>query len=149
MLYPIQTLWGSKRFDSGISISFKRKCNIIMQTQYTKNITDPERFELDTKLSKPTRSIMLEWNWYQRFVKLTRKNHQYVVKSRFPRNFKTGHFKSLIEEKGAAKCTQLKNALESMQNCSLSWKLHHAYYLCTRISRNTGISGRFRHCTSL
>ena len=30
MLYPIQILWGSKFFDSGISISFKRKCNIVM-----------------------------------------------------------------------------------------------------------------------
>ena len=98
MLYPIQTLWGSKRFDSGISISFKRKCNIIMQTQYTKNITDPGRFELYTTLSKPTKSVMLEWNWYQRFVKITRKKHQNVVKSRFPGNFKTGHFKSLIGE---------------------------------------------------
>ena len=46
-------------FNSGISISFKRKCNIIMQTQYT-NITDPGRFELDTTLSKPIRSVMLE-----------------------------------------------------------------------------------------
>ena len=53
---------GSKRFDSEISISFKRKCNImiIMQTQYTKNITDPGRFELDVTLSKPTRPVMLE-----------------------------------------------------------------------------------------
>ena len=108
MLYPIQTLWGSKRFDSGISISFKRKCNIIMQIQYTKKITDPGRFELEVTLSKPTRSVMLEWNWYQRFMNITRKSHQNVVKSRFPGNFKTGHFKSLIGEKGAAKWTQLK-----------------------------------------
>ena len=50
---------GIKRFDSGISISFKSKCHIIMQIQYNKNL-NPWRFELDTTLSKPTRSIMLE-----------------------------------------------------------------------------------------
>ena len=61
MLYPIQTLWESRRFDSGISISFKRKCNIIMQIQYTKNI-NPGRFELNARLSKPTSIGLLCWN---------------------------------------------------------------------------------------
>ena len=42
-----------------------------------------------------------------------------------------------------------KMHLQSVQNCSLSWKLHQVCHLCTRISRNTGISGRLRHCTSL
>ena len=41
---------GIKRFVSGISISFKCECNIIMQIQYTKNL-DPGRFELGTTLS--------------------------------------------------------------------------------------------------
>ena len=50
---------GIKRFDSGISISFKCKCHIIMQIQYNKNL-NPWRFELDTTLSKPNRSIILE-----------------------------------------------------------------------------------------
>ena len=31
---------------------------------------------------------------------------------------------------------------------TLSWK-HQVSYLCTRISRNTGIVGKLRHCTSL
>ena len=59
ILYPIKSLWESKRFDLGISISFKRKRNITMYIQYTKNI-NPWRFELDKTLSKPTRFIMLE-----------------------------------------------------------------------------------------
>ena len=106
MLYPIQTLWGSKSFDSGISISFKSKCNIIMQIQYTKNITDPGRFELDVTLSNPTRSVMLEWNWYQLFVKKTRKK---VINTSSSHAFhETSHFESLIGEKGAAKWTYLK-----------------------------------------
>ena len=46
-----------KRFDSGISISFKYRCNIIMLIQYKKNL-NPGRFELDTTLSEPTRSII-------------------------------------------------------------------------------------------
>ena len=50
---------GIKRFDSGISISLKCKCHIIMQIQYNKNL-NPWRFELDTKLSRPARSIILE-----------------------------------------------------------------------------------------
>ena len=75
-----------------------------MLKYYTKNL-NPRGLNWNTTLSKPTRSIMLEWNWYQRFVKMTRKNHQYVVKSRPPRNFKTGHFKLLIVGKRAAKYT--------------------------------------------
>ena len=39
-----------KRFVSGISISFKCECHIIMQIQYTKNLI-PGRFELGTTLS--------------------------------------------------------------------------------------------------
>ena len=41
---------GIKRFVSGISISFKCECHIIMQIQYTKNLI-PGRFELGTTLS--------------------------------------------------------------------------------------------------
>ena len=48
---------GIKRFDSGISISFKYRCNIIMLIQYKKNL-NPGRFELDTTLSEPTRFII-------------------------------------------------------------------------------------------
>ena len=47
---------GIKRFVSGISISFKCECHIIMQIQYTKNL-NPGRFELGTTLSQPKRSI--------------------------------------------------------------------------------------------
>ena len=39
-----------KRFVSGISISFKCECHIIMQIQYTKNL-NPGRSELSTTLS--------------------------------------------------------------------------------------------------
>ena len=42
--------FGNKTFCSGIFISFKCECNIIMQIQYTKNLK-PERFELGTTLS--------------------------------------------------------------------------------------------------
>ena len=45
---------GIKRFVSGISISFKCECHIIMQMQYTKNLI-PGRFELGTTLSQPNR----------------------------------------------------------------------------------------------
>ena len=41
---------GKNRFVSGISISFKCECHIIMQIQYTKNLK-PGRFELGTTLS--------------------------------------------------------------------------------------------------
>ena len=41
---------GIKRFVSGISISFKCECHIIMQIQYTKNL-NPGRFELGITLS--------------------------------------------------------------------------------------------------
>ena len=41
---------GIKGFVSGISISFKCECHIIMQIQYTKNLI-PGRFELVTTLS--------------------------------------------------------------------------------------------------
>ena len=41
---------GITRFVSGISISFKCECHIIMQTQYAKNL-NPGRFELGTTLS--------------------------------------------------------------------------------------------------
>ena len=54
-----------------------------MQIQYSKNLK-PGRFELSTKQEQ---------------------NKQYVVKSRPPRNFKTGHFKWLTERKRAAKYT--------------------------------------------
>ena len=47
---------GIKRFVSGISVSFKCECNIIVQLQYTKNL-NPGRFELGTTLSQPNRSI--------------------------------------------------------------------------------------------
>ena len=40
---------GIKRFDSGISISFKSECHIIMQIQYITNLI-PGRFELGTTL---------------------------------------------------------------------------------------------------
>ena len=39
-----------KRLVSGISISFKCECHIIIQIQYTKNL-NPGRFELGTTLS--------------------------------------------------------------------------------------------------
>ena len=39
-----------KNFNKGISISFECECYIIMQIQYTKNLT-PTRFELGTTLS--------------------------------------------------------------------------------------------------
>ena len=42
-----------------------------------------------------------------------------------------------------------KMHLQSVQNCSLPWKLHQVSYQWTRISRNTDISGRLRHCTFL
>ena len=38
---------GNKCFVSGISVSFKCECHIMMQIQYTKNL-NPRRFELDT-----------------------------------------------------------------------------------------------------
>ena len=41
--------FGNKTFVSGISISFKCECHIIMQMQYTKNLI-PGRFELGTTL---------------------------------------------------------------------------------------------------
>ena len=41
---------GIKRFVSGISISFKCECNIIMQIQYTENL-NPGRFELGSTSS--------------------------------------------------------------------------------------------------
>ena len=44
-------------FVSGISISFKCECHIIIQMQYTKNL-NPGRFELGTTLSQPIRSIV-------------------------------------------------------------------------------------------
>ena len=42
--------FGKKRFVSGISISFKCECHILMQMQHTKNL-NPGRFELGTTLS--------------------------------------------------------------------------------------------------
>ena len=47
---------GITRFDSGISISFKYKCQIIMLIQYKKNLKTV-RLELDTTLSKLNGSI--------------------------------------------------------------------------------------------
>ena len=47
---------GIKRFVSGISISFKCECHIIMQIQHTKNLNHG-RLELGTTLSQPNRSI--------------------------------------------------------------------------------------------
>ena len=47
---------GITRFDSGISISFKYKCHIIMLIQYKKNL-NTVRLELDTTLSKLKGSI--------------------------------------------------------------------------------------------
>ena len=41
---------GIKHFVSGISISFKCECHILMQLQHTKNL-NPGRFELGTTLS--------------------------------------------------------------------------------------------------
>ena len=41
---------GKNRFVSGISISFKCECHIIMQIQYTKNLS-PGLFEFGTTLS--------------------------------------------------------------------------------------------------
>ena len=46
-----------KRLVSGISISFKCECHIIIQIQYTKNLY-PGRFELGTTLSYPNRDII-------------------------------------------------------------------------------------------
>ena len=51
---------GTKRFVSGISISFNRECHIVMQIQYTKNL-NPGRFELGTTLSYPNRSIFMSY----------------------------------------------------------------------------------------
>ena len=50
IVVPNSNPLGIKRFVSGISISFKCECNIIMQIQYTKNLK-PKRFELGTTLS--------------------------------------------------------------------------------------------------
>ena len=47
---PSSNPLGIKRFVSGISISVKCECHIIMQMQYTKNLI-PARFELGTTLS--------------------------------------------------------------------------------------------------
>ena len=46
-----------KGFVSGIFISFKCECHIIMQIQYTKNLS-PGLFEFGTTLSLPNRSVI-------------------------------------------------------------------------------------------
>ena len=48
---------GIKLFDSGIFISFKYKCHIIILIQCKKNL-NPVRLELDTTLSKLNGSIL-------------------------------------------------------------------------------------------
>ena len=99
---------GIKRFDSGIYISFKHKYHIIMLKEYNLN---PGRSELNTTLSEPNRSIMLAWNWYKRFAKITTKNSSTSREGKSPTKLqnksfqvvdwrKTGHEMHLIGNGG-------------------------------------------------
>ena len=51
-----------------------------------------------------------------------------------------------IQQSGT--CFQKFNTRGVLIDDTLSWK-HQVSYSCTRISRNTGIVGKLRHCTSL